>query len=401
MRIAVINQKGGCGKTTIAINLAASLAMQGRRTLLVDMDPQGHCAVGLAVPEEQVENSIYDILISPFSERKIPLRDIVWQISQNLELAPSSIELAAFEPQLAGRDHREECLHNVLTQVEEIYDFVIIDCPPSVGLLTFNALRAADEVIIPVETGYFSLCGLTRQLETLTVLREQCRQKIKVRILASMYDVRTKLAREVLGEMKKKYNAEMFKTIINFNTKLKEASSFGQPITEYDPSSKGMRDFVELAKEIVQSRQDESFTQRITTVESQLSQISKTANELLAESRNLAGSQPHSVSKQKMTLQEKLDNFYGVRQQQGKVQFVGLYPKASEVYVAGDFNNWNPRQTALANIDDNGRWLAELGLPNGVYRYRYIVDGRWQQDPYNEHTEINEFGEFNSVVEVK
>ena len=167
--VSIINQKGGCGKTTVSINLASALAQKGKKTLLVDMDPQSHCAVGLAVPEEQIEQSIYDVLISASRNEPCRLSEIIWEIGERFELAPASIDLAAFEQQLAVGPGREECLRKILESVKENYDFVIIDCPPAVGLLTFNALRAATDVIVPVETGYFSLHGLSRQLDTLSV----------------------------------------------------------------------------------------------------------------------------------------------------------------------------------------------------------------------------------------
>lgn len=409
--IGVINQKGGCGKTTVAMNLSACLAVQGKRTLLVDMDPQNHCAVGLAVPEEQIENNIYDVLISIHSDSPMSVKNIIWQISQNFDLAPSGVELAALAPQMADKDRREECLADALAVVKEHYDYVIIDCPPNIGLLTFNALRASDEVIIPVETGYFALHGLIRQLETLNVLKQQCRQPITFRILASMYDVRTKLAREVLNELRKHHKAEMYKTVINFNTKLKEAASYGQPISEYDPSSKGMRDFMALASEVVQAAGDRTATQteKVESIDQQLRAISKSADELLAESKELIGSKPQSHSEpavpddkpaEQPTIQEKIDKFYGVNQDQGKVKFVALYPHAQKVCIAGDFNDWQPDRTPLSRLDGNGDWAVELPLSHGRYRYRYVVDGRWQEDPYNEQNEINEFGDYNSVLEV-
>jgi len=414
--VAVINQKGGCGKTTVAINLAACLAEQSRHTLLVDMDSQSHCSVGLAIPEDQVEHNIYDVLISAHSDSQVPLKNIIWQISQNFDLAPAGIELAALEPQLAGKDHREDCLRDVLAREGMEYDYVIIDCPPSVGLLTFNALRAADEVIIPVETGYFALHGLGRQLETLQVLQKQCQQKITFRVLASMYDVRTKLAREVLCEIRKYYSERMCKTIVNFNTKLKEAASFGQPITEYNPSSKGMKDFMALAREIININHSEMagdsalIARDAEAVENQLRIISRSANELLAESQQLIGAKKNLDAKADagpdkraaaVSVQEKIDNFYGVRQNQGVVKFVALYPKAKSVCLAGDFNNWRPESTPMDFADDKGRWAVELSLAQGQYRYRYVVDGRWQQDPYNEQAERNEFGEYNSILTVK
>lgn len=400
--IAVINQKGGCGKTTVVTNLAACLAIQGRRTLLVDMDPQSHCAVGLAVPEDQIERNIYDVLISAHSDTKTELMSIVWQIAQNFDLAPAGIELAALEPQLVGQDRREDCLKYILSNEGASYDYIVIDCPPSVGLLTFNALRAANEVIIPVETGYFALHGLSRQLETLEVLKQQCQQDITFRILATMYDVRTKLAREVLSELKKQHSSDMFKTVINFNTKLKEACSFGQAITEYDSSSKGMRDFMSLARELTEAQQEFVPQVQVETVEAQLASISKSADELLAEAKELVGSKPELQEETfPATIQEKIDSFYGVRMGQGIVEFAAIYPQAKVVQLAGDFNNWEPDKTPMRRISDNGRWSVELPLVEGKYRYRYVVDGRWQQDPYNEEVECNQFGEYNSVVKVK
>ena len=200
--LAIINQKGGCGKTTTSINLAACLARLGHKTLLVDMDPQGHCGVGLAVPEEQVERTIYDALIEERDGKVCSVSQVVWQIASDFDLAPSNIQLAAFEQVFAGRSGREDRLLKALQPVKENYSWCIIDCPPSVGLITFNALRACDEVIVPVETGFFSLHGLTKMMETLEVLRDKCNNEIQVRVLPTQYDTRTKLGREVLSELR-------------------------------------------------------------------------------------------------------------------------------------------------------------------------------------------------------
>lgn len=244
--IAIINQKGGCGKTTTSINLAAVLALKGHRTLLVDMDPQSHCALGLAVPETQIERSTADLLRHGL-DGSMSVGDVTWQISRGLDLAPSSMDLATMEQQLSSAPDKDRRLVQVLSTVQDKYDFCIIDCPPSIGLLTFNALRAADEVLIPVETGYFAMQGSVRQEQTIDMLVRRVGHKVRFRVLPTMYDVRTKLAREILSELKKHFSERVLPMVINFNSKLKEAASFGQPITEYDAASRGMQDFESLA----------------------------------------------------------------------------------------------------------------------------------------------------------
>jgi chromosome partitioning protein len=401
--IAVVNQKGGCGKTTVSINLASALAELGRRVLLVDMDAQSHCAVGLAVPEEQIEQSIYDVLISKSRNEPMRLAEILWQISDRLELAPASTDLSAFEQQMTGVNDSESCLKNVLAEVANDYDYTIIDCPPAVGLLTFNALTAATDIVVPVETGYFALHGLSRQLETLKVLCERHGRQINVSVLASMYDIRTKMAREVMAELREHFADRMFSTTVNFNTKIKEAASFGQPINEYDPASRGQMDFQALAEEVIGAEGRQQRQALVDSLSGQLERISSTANELLQTTKipieNIQPTKP-AVPKPADT-DAKLSDYYGVNQINDAVVFVTLYPRAENVHIAGDFNDWQPEKTAMEKVGSSGVWQTEMNLPAGKYRYRLVVDGQWQQDPYNEFTEANPFGEFNSVLEVK
>jgi chromosome partitioning protein len=399
MRIlAIINQKGGCGKTTVAINLASALVSAGRRTLLVDMDPQSHCAVGLAVPEEQVEQSIYDVLISTNRDEPVKLRDVLWEIADGFQLAPASIDLAAFEQQMAGVARREDCLKNALREVKDIYEFAVIDCAPSVGLLTFNALRAATDVIVPVDTGYFALHGLSRQLDTINVLCKQCSQQINVRVLASMYDIRTKMGREILAELRSHFGEKMFKSVVNFNTKLKEAASLGQPINEYAPASKGYKDFQSLTEEVL-GKPKEHRRELVESLSEQLSEISSSAEELLATVQPTVAAVPEE-KKPAEDLDQKIAKVYGLHQLSDAVMFVTLYPRAKSVQIAGDFNNWKPENTPMRKVSDNGVWQVRLPLNRGKYRYRLVVDGQWQQDPYNEKIEMNPYGEYNSVIEV-
>jgi len=413
--IAIVNQKGGCGKTTVSINLASAFAELGKRTLLVDMDPQSHCAVGLAVPEDQIEQSIYDVLISRSRNEPIRVTEILWQIGDRLELAPASIDLSAFEQQMAGIGERECALKFVLDEIKDEFDYCVVDCPPAVGLLTFNALRASSDVIVPVETGYFALHGLSRQLETLSILCERSNQKVNVKVLASMYDIRTKMAREILAELRNHFGDKMLKTTVNFNTKLKEAASFGQPIFEYDPASKGRSDFRSLAEEVVGCDTKQQRHEIVNSLSSQLEAISATADELLKSSkqpmlpkqtaakREIKEVETPKIEKRQIAaLDSKLSDYYGVNQINEAIVFVTLYPRAGSVQVAGDFNNWQPVATPMEKVgDSSGVWQAKMNLPPGRYRYRLVVDGQWQQDPYNHHTELNQFGEFNSIVEVK
>ncbi len=446
--IAVVNQKGGCGKTTISINLASALAEAGQRVLLVDMDSQSHCAVGLAVPEEQIEQSIYDVLISRSRNEPIKMTEILWQISDRLELAPASIDLSAFEQQMVGISERESCLKEALDDMKDNYDYTIIDCPPAVGLLTFNALRAATEVIVPVETGYFALHGLSRQLETLSILCRRCSQHVNVKVLASMYDIRTKMAREILADLRSRFGDKMLDTIVSFNTKTKEASSFGQPISEYDPASKGRKDFSALAEEILGTKTKQQRNEFVNSLADQLESISATADELLQAAKPpveavepVQVEQPEpSLGEDELTLVEepieldleeeievhedraleepqaaeapeaetlekstsaKLSEYYGVSQINDAVVFVTLYPRANSVQIAGDFNNWQPEQTMMEKVGDSGVWQTQMKLNPGRYRYRLVVDGQWQQDPYNELNELNPFGGFNSIIEIK
>ena len=261
---AIINQKGGCGKTTTSINLAAALADSGSKTLLVDMDPQSHCALGLAVPESRIEQSIADILLDQSSaggylqgpptrfqftdEHVTDAQGLIWHVSQRLDLIPSTTQLAAVEHRLASMPDRDLRLAKALTMLAPRYDVCLIDCPPSIGLLTFNALRASREVIIPVEMGYFALHGAMKQAMTLQVLADRVRHEVGFYVLPTMHDDQTGLADQIVGELRRHFGQRVLDITIRYSLPLKEAASLGQPIGEYDPQCPAAQDYRDLAQ---------------------------------------------------------------------------------------------------------------------------------------------------------
>jgi len=243
--VAVINQKGGCGKTTTAINLSAVAAGDGKRVLLIDLDPQSHCAVGLAVPESQIQRHIGDLLMRDFS-RSIALSEWVWQVRSGLDLIPSTMALAGLEAPgrgLSALSDRDRRLEQLLGQVGSEYDLCVIDCPPSVGLLTFNALRAATNVVIPVETSFFALQGAEKQVQTVRTVRTRLARELPFALLPTMYDDRIRLSREILEQMTKRFPEFMAPRPIRYCVRLREASSFGQPIVEYDEEALSSNDY--------------------------------------------------------------------------------------------------------------------------------------------------------------
>lgn len=248
--IAVANQKGGCGKTTTAISLSSSLALRGQKVLLIDCDPQAHATIGLNVSPSDLEQSLYHVL-TPKGNNGLGIEDVVQYVKENFDLAPSSVILSALEQDLSGTDGRESRLHQAIEALQVPYDYVLIDCPPSVGLLCINALRACNEVIIPIDMSLFSLRGVAKLVEIILLIKDKLGHEIQPRALITMYDYRTRYSKRVMEQVKETFGRNVFEAAIRYNIRLRETVDHGLPIGDYDKHAIGYKDYETLAEELM------------------------------------------------------------------------------------------------------------------------------------------------------
>jgi chromosome partitioning protein len=359
--ISITNQKGGCGKTTTAINLGASLANNEKKVLLIDLDPQAHATFGLNI---KAQMSIYDVL-SKISRKKVRLEEIIQKVGSNFDIAPSSIILSTLEQELAGEIGRESRLWEILSELRGNYDYVLIDCPPNLGILTINAIRAADEVIIPVEASRFALEGLKQLLDIMNLVKDRLNHQVKYSVLVINFDSRLRHSFKMLEKIKSTFRNQMFSIIIHINVKLKEAQNEGTHIFNYDKYCRGAKDYFSLSREII--TQEKTSSSPITSVALK--------------------------ARMKEILKERLPKLT-------EVTFSLNAPQAKEVHLSGDFNNWKVDQASRMSAH-NGTWEKRMNLFTGRYHYRFVVDGKWTDDPNNPTRELNPYGEMNSLLDLK
>ena len=354
--IALANQKGGCGKTTVATNLAAALNQLEKRVLLIDNDPQGHSTLAFGFRERDFSLSTYDLYLTT----DILVDDAFLEISPQFHIVPAGIELSGVEQVLAREPEKELRLRNNLRRSAMHYDYVLIDCPPSVSLLTFNALLACAEVLIPVDPSYYSLQAVRKMRETLYVLREKKGHDVIPHVLMSNYDTRPRFVRKLMAELDELYPEDLLDTIIHHTVRFKEAAGQGQAVINFDPKSRAALDFRNLARELCEQEADVGI-----------------------------GALDHWVAL-----------LHGPQVTNAGVVFEADFPRAQKVRITGTFCDWSAKGLELKKRED-GIWECHLALEDGEHEYRFIVDGAWLPDPHNNQTVSNEFGGANSLVAVK
>jgi chromosome partitioning protein len=428
--VSIVNQKGGCGKTTTAVNLAAVLARGGARVLLVDMDPQSHCAAGLGVPEQTLERTVADAML--FDHAQLPrAADFVWEVSHGLRLLPSSFSLASLETPhgpMASRFDRDRRLARVLAAWRDDFDWCIIDCAPTLGLLTANALRASDLAIIPVETGFFSLKGAERQVDAIQAIVRRFGREIRFHLLPTLYNEARPLSRDVVAALEKRFPEALLGLTVREHEELRDAASYGQSVTEFAPDSEAVRDFEQLAAwlcanppeataldaislprtPLVETLDPRAFLERammpegavsepepdvspeIPNPDAAVSRIGRAAD-LAARLRSLGERTRQSAA---------LGGGYGVRV--GRDGFAHFVQPASAraLFVTGEFNGWSPVATPLAASADGLRMEARVRLPAGRHAYRIVTDGLAAADEFNPHRADGPDGLGLSLIEV-
>jgi len=462
--ISIANQKGGCGKTTTAINLAAALSLNGKKVLLIDLDAQAHASLGLDI---EGQDSLYNV-ISKLTPRKLKIEDIIRRVEDAFDIAPSNILVGTLEQELSDEIGRELKLLEIIKTVRDQYDYILIDCPPSLGILTINALRVSEEVIIPVETSRFSMQGVDHLMDIVHLVKDRLGHEIKCRVLITMFDSRLRHSFSMLASFREKFSELLFDTIVHINVKLKESAVMGKPVAFFDKYSRGSKDYYTLAKEVIlldklqkeegaepeastvskakvkvseeksaEAKAEVVFEEASTSVkeemvnsqdddqfqgEDAIAETIEAAEKIVEETVVEAASEENEVQETEVAVDSQADENinsevkaeepsfepFSARMQETVAKEVEEFfttrfaieaPGAKSVYVTGSFNDWSLDDGCRLR-EAEGQWIVDIPLRLGCYKYQFIVDGVWREDPNNPRRERNSFGDINSLVEV-
>jgi len=360
--LAVANQKGGCGKTTTATNLAYALAQKGKKTLIIDLDPQSHASIGLGILKVDPASSVFSIFTTDTTRIK-RLSDLVINIDNNIDLVPSHIILSTIEHELKDRNDGLLILAKSINRSDITYDYVVIDCPPNLGFLTFNALRAANEIVVPVETSAFSIMGVSKLVSMVELIKIKLHHAPHVKGLVTMYDEYSDFSEKMLQKIRFIFKEKLLNTIISYDTAIRQAQEKSVSVLKDNPQSRGAHNYMALAEELLESDRKES------------------TEDIYREMQKMF----HGVYGNVYT-KEKVFRFYA--------------PNAKEVYVVGEFNDWKVSDESRLQKDPNGDWERSFYLLPGQYRYKFVADGLWFWDPQNPEKEPNPYGDFDSVIKI-
>lgn len=427
--IAIANQKGGCGKTTTAINLASALAASGVKVLLIDLDPQAHATFGLGATNQAVDKSIYNVLTENTEKHRL-ITECITNVSQGLDIVTSNILLSTLEQELKDKEDAVSKLYQSLYDGKLDYDYTIIDCPPSLGFLTFNALRAAEYIIVPIDMSAFSLMGVGKLLGMLELIKIKIHHSPRVNALGTIYDKRTKYCQAMLEDIRSFFKEQMLSTVIRMSISLKKSAARGMSAIQFDRESNGAVDYLALAREILRVDGVSEFEKELVSaplvknvddVKKEQAATVSDSDEVTVTTVQPAADKPVSltttapVEKQEepepvpaespsarqsnIAAGDAINTSAAVSEPIKEVTFTIDAPNARDIFLVGDFNHWKINDSSRLNRSADGRWEKRIQLaPGNKYKYKYVVDGEWTIDSRNKELEQNSFGTFDSII---